>query len=67
MQTDATLLDVTCCICLHTLLHVVLCFCELLHNTLKLVKLLATCKWTQQCYVSLQGALERKLHVAYLK
>ena len=27
MQTDATQLDVTCCICLHTLLHVVGCCC----------------------------------------
>ena len=27
MQTDATHLDVTCCICLHTLLHVVGCCC----------------------------------------
>ena len=27
MQTDATLLDVTCCVCLHTLLHVVGCCC----------------------------------------
>ena len=62
MQMDATLLDVTCCICLHTLLHVVVCFWELLHNSLKPVKLLATCKQTQQCYISLQGALERKLH-----
>ena len=26
-QTDATQLDVTCCICLHTLLHVVGCCC----------------------------------------
>ena len=25
MQTDATLLDVTCCVRLHTLLHVVAC------------------------------------------
>ena len=29
MQTDATLLDVTCCVRLHTLLHVVAC-CVLL-------------------------------------
>ena len=27
MQTDATLLDVTCCVRLHTLLHVVGCCC----------------------------------------
>ena len=31
MQTDATLLDVTCCLCLHTLLHVPACSWELLH------------------------------------
>ena len=30
MQTDATLLDVTCCVRLHTLLHVSCCW-ELLH------------------------------------
>ena len=32
VQTDATLLDVTCCVCLHTLLHVVGCCCVLLHK-----------------------------------
>ena len=32
VQTDATLLNVTCCICLHTLLHVVGCCCVLLHK-----------------------------------
>ena len=30
VQTDATLLDVTCCVRLHTLLHVVRCCCVLL-------------------------------------
>ena len=32
VQTDATLLDVTCCVCLHTLLHVVGCGCVLLRK-----------------------------------
>ena len=32
VQTDATLLDVTCCVRLHTLLHVVGCCCVLLHK-----------------------------------
>ena len=31
-QTDATLLDVTCCVRLHTLLHVVGCCCVLLRK-----------------------------------
>ena len=51
LLTDTTLLDVTCCVCLHTLFHVVACFCMLLGvvmQGLKLVKLLATCKWTQK-------------------
>ena len=29
VQTEATLLDVTCCVRLHTLLHVVACCCLL--------------------------------------
>ena len=41
VQRDATLLDGTCCVLLHTLLHVVAC-------CLKPVKLLSTCKRTQQ-------------------
>ena len=48
MQTDATLLDVTCCICLHTLLHDVACCWELLCvvvQSLKPFQLLAPCKW----------------------
>ena len=32
MQPDATLLDVTCCVRLQTLLHVVVCCRELLHK-----------------------------------
>ena len=39
-QQYPTLLDVTCCVCLHTLLKVACC--------LKPIKLLATCKRTQQ-------------------
>ena len=41
VQTDATLLDGTCCVRLHTLLHVV-------KQSLKTVNLLSTCKRTQQ-------------------
>ena len=59
VQTNATLLannsqhllDVTCCVRLHTLLHVVAYCCMLLGvaaQSLKPVKLLATCKRTQQ-------------------
>ena len=44
VQTDATLLDVTRCVRLHTLLHVVACCWELLRKSLKPVKLSATCK-----------------------
>ena len=46
-----TLLYVTCCVRLHTLLHVVACCCLLLGvvvQSLNPVKLLATCKQTQQ-------------------
>ena len=32
VQTDATLLAVTCCVRLHTLLHVVACCCVLLRK-----------------------------------
>ena len=32
LQTDATLLDVTCCVRLHTLLYVVGCCCVLLRK-----------------------------------
>ena len=32
LQTDATLLNVTCCVRLHTLLHVVGCCCVLLRK-----------------------------------
>ena len=32
LQTDATLLDVTCCVRFHTLLYVVACCWELLHK-----------------------------------
>ena len=39
MRTDATLLDVTCCVRLHTLLHVVGCYCVLFAQSLKPVKL----------------------------
>ena len=45
MQTDATLLDIFCCVRLHTLLHVV---GSSLAQSLKLVKLLATRKRRQQ-------------------
>ena len=59
------LLGVTCCVLLHTLLHVVA-------QTLKWVKLLALCKRMQQlpsmlgvvgqqCFVRLHGALDIKL------
>ena len=45
VQTDAALLDVICCVRLHTLLHVVgNCWAK----SWKPVKLLATCKRTQQ-------------------
>ena len=43
-QTDATLLDVTCCVRLHTLLHVVACCCMLLRvvvQSFKPIKLLS--------------------------
>ena len=41
VQTDATMLDVTCCVRWLTLMRVVA-------QSFKLVKLLATCKRTQQ-------------------
>ena len=47
-QQLLALLDVTCCVRLQTLLHVVVCCWELLRKVLKLVKPLATCKRTQQ-------------------
>ena len=46
-----TLLYVTCCVRLHTLLHVVACRCVLLGvvaQSVNPVKLLATCKQTQK-------------------
>ena len=46
-QQLPTLLDVTCCVRLHTLLHFVACCWKLLRSV-KSVKLLATCKRTQQ-------------------
>ena len=47
MQTDATLLDVTFCVRLHTLLHVVKC-CWVVAQNFKPVRRLTTCKRTQQ-------------------
>ena len=60
VQTDATLLDVTCCVCLHTLLHVVA-------QSLKPVKLFSQQLPTfllfcdrrsvaQQCWIRLHGS-----------
>ena len=58
-QQLRTLLNVTCCIRLHTLLNVVGCYCMLLRvveQSLKPVKHLATCKRThnnsQHCWAN---------------
>ena len=46
-QQLPTVLDVTCCVRLHTLLHDVVCL-GVVAQSLKPIKLLATCKRTQQ-------------------
>ena len=46
-QQLPTLLDVTCCVRLHILLHVVIACCSEMQS-LKPIKLLATCKRTQR-------------------
>ena len=56
-QTDTTLLDVICCVHLHTLLHVV---GNSVAQSLKPVKLLATCKQRQQL-PTLLGQQSREL------
>ena len=57
-QTDATFLDVTCCVRLHTMLHVG----SWPAQSLKPVKLLATWKWTQQCYFLCTRLKNHSLH-----
>ena len=52
VQRDATLLDGTCCVLLHTLFHDVAC-------CLKPVKLLSTCKRTQHCWELLRPFARR--------
>ena len=65
MQTDTTLLDVVCCVCLHSLLPCCHVFLGVVAQSLKPVKLLAMCKQTQllpmSCCVLLQVALKHFL------
>ena len=63
VQTDATLLDVTCCVRLHTLLHVV---GNGWAKSWKPVKLLATCKGTQQLPTLLAVAWLEKTELDFL-
>ena len=68
--TDATLLDVTCCVCLHTLLHVVECCWESLRKVRNWPTMLGVVAsvypWSKRHHDRLLSYMEKEIETCLL-